>query len=157
MKNLNSCFLTPSLKCGEYFTLTAHISLDQPHFKGSIATCKPWLLLWTVKAKLLNSPLHNVKLGMFGVYPFPVHACLSPFIPPHSVHWMPTLCLCLLMWNQKRNGICHGQVSYITGQWASHLWGPAICLFIRVLKLGLPAICGWQMLWIWPCEFSSVF
>ena len=30
---------TKSLKSGMYFTLTAHINFQKPHFKDSVATC----------------------------------------------------------------------------------------------------------------------
>lgn len=30
---------TESLKSGMYFTLTAHINFQKPHFKDSVATC----------------------------------------------------------------------------------------------------------------------
>lgn len=155
MKNLN-CFLAPSLKCGVYFTLTAHINLDQPHFKGSIATCGQWLLFWTLR---LDSWTLHYTVWNWDVLGLPIpRSCLSvPHSFLHTAFIECPPCACgFLRRNQKRNGVCGGQVSCVTGQWTIHLWGPGICYSLGVSSWGLPPMCGWQMLWIWPFIFSSV-
>ena len=78
-------FHSKSWKSGVYFTLTAHLSSDQLHFKGSIATHGWWLLFGTVQW-----PLSLVLIS-----PAMAHARLDacPSQPHQSITCQPNCCL----------------------------------------------------------------
>lgn len=48
---------TKTSKSSVYFTITVHVSLDQPHFQCSISTWGLWLQYWTAQIWLLPTLL----------------------------------------------------------------------------------------------------
>ena len=62
---INFVFVLQSSNSGVYFTLTAHLNLDHPHFKCSFATCVQWLPYWDRILSYKQSDAIQVTLASY--------------------------------------------------------------------------------------------